>query len=179
MHIRIFTDLEDPSCVLMDLSSLIHACKYANKEGNHIITKTLMSMFHQDQEMIKIEKDSDIYSFLKKCPNVIIDEITWQMIKEAYLIARLQNNGAMLRELGKILSHWEQYVIEQTEFDGLATEVATLSNEARNFVLKYHDCYVYEEQKRKKIPKVKENKDTITNRSVVEMGTKIKSKKVA
>lgn len=168
MEIQLYTDLEDSKYVFIDLSSLIHAYEYATKKGNHQIASQLLTLFSSGIEHVRIAKNNPIYTFLKSSLCIKEDEITWKTIKESYLIARLQNNTPVLRILGKILGHWEQYVLEQNEQDGLFKELTILPEEVRHFVLKYHDVSFYEEQKREQV-KLLENHTEEENRSVVEI----------
>lgn len=170
MDIQIYTDLEDSRYVLIDLFSLIRAYACANKEGNQPIANQLLTLFSGGREIVRIAKTSPIYSFLKTSSHTKEDEITWKTIKESYLIARLQNNTPVLRTLGKVLGHWEQYVLEKNEWDGLIREVTGLPEQVRHFVLKYHDVALYEEQKRKQVKPIEEDNHAVINRSVVEIG---------
>lgn len=171
MNIRIYTDLENPDSILMDISSLIHAYEYAVKEGNNTIASLLKPLFTQNTEIVKVEKASPIYTFLKNCPMTMEDEITWDEIKGAFLTARLQNNKAVLQELGKVLGHWEQHVLEQNELDGLVKELVQLPKEIQNYILKYHNTANYENRIREQVQglsKKPEAKDDIT-RGVAEI----------
>lgn len=171
MNIQIYTDLEDSKYVFIDFTSLIHAYAYAVKEGNQSVAQQLLSYFHEESENVRIAKESPIYTFLKTSSHVAEDEITWKTLQEAYLIARLQNNSAILRSLGKVLGHWEQYVLQGKEWDGLTREVISLPEQVRRFVLKYHDVSLYEIQRREQVQPIKDNKETIvSNRSMVEIG---------
>ncbi len=171
MDIQIYTDLKDSEYVVMDFSSLIHAYEYAVKEENHKVASLLTSLFHEGSENVRISKKSPIYSFLKNSLHIREDEITWKTIKEAYLIARLQNNIPILRSLGKVLSHWEQYVSEKKEQDGLFEEVMHLPKQVHHFILKYHDVSIYETGKREQEkPMTKNSQEKNPNRSVVEIG---------
>lgn len=171
MDIQIYTDLEDPKYVFIDFSSLIHAYTYAIKEENQLMARYLLSLFHEGSENVRISKTSPIYTFLKTSPYIKENEITWKTIKEAYIIARLQNNNSVLRILGKVLGHWEQYVLEKNECGGLLKEVAELPKPVYQFVLKYHDVSLYENKKREQTKPIEDNNTkTIINRSVVEIG---------
>ena len=169
MDIQIYTDLEDAKYVFIDLSSLIHAYEYAVRKENHPIANQVLTLFSEGTEHVRIAKNSPIYTFLKSSPYIKEDEITWNTIKESYLIARLQNNTPVLRILGKVLGHWEQYVLEQNEQDGLFKELTILPEEIRQFVLKYHDVSLYEEQKKDHVKPIENNTEEM-NRSVVEIG---------
>lgn len=163
MNIRIYTDLENPNYISMDISSLIHAYEYAVKEGNTQVASLLKPLFSLDIEQVKIEKTSPIYTFLKACPMVTEDEITWNEVKGAFLTARLQNNKVVLQELGKVLGHWEQHVLEQNELDGLVNEIIKLPNEIRNYILKYHDTSYYENRVRERAQKPVKEQDVEDN----------------
>lgn len=172
MDIKVYTDINDPNFVIMDLSSLIHAYEYAVREKNEIIAASLMTMFHEGPEEIRLEKTNPVYKFLKENSKISEDEITWNMIEEAFLIARLQNNTPVLRNLGTVLGHWEKYVEEQNELEGLVQEIVQLPESIRKFVLKYHDSKSYQEVKRSQPHDMKTSneKEVKLNRSVVEIG---------
>ncbi len=179
MDIRIYTDVKDPGNVLMDLSSLIHVYQCAKRKQNHKIEKQLASLFVIEEELISISKDSEIYSFIKQCPDVVLDQITWDMVKESYLIARFQNNMPMLRSIGKILGHWGNYLIDKHELEGLEKEMAKAPSTVREFILKYHNSSTYEEQQRRQSLNKKETSNPVINRSVVEIGNRKKIYKKA
>lgn len=172
MDIRIYTDFESEDHVFMESSSLIHAYEHAIHLGNEKVANALKSLFCKDMEKSRIEKSSFIYTFLKSCPNVKLDDINFQMVKEAYLIARYQNNKTVLRYLGKILGHFEQYVLEKRELEGLAQELISLPEEVRNYVLKHHDVLFYEEDLRYKARtnSPKSTPKSIQTRSYLEIG---------
>ncbi len=171
MSIQIYTDLKNPEYVSMNLSSLLDAYTYAVKEGNHTVASLLANLFHEESEYVRISKKSPIYSFLKVSPYVTEDEITWETIKQAYVISRLQNNIPILHSLGKVLGHWDQYILEKKERDGLFEELVNLPESVRHFILKYHDVSVYEAQKRvQKNKVVDDHQGQNPNRSIVEIG---------
>lgn len=176
MNIRIYTNLENPNVVSMDISSLIHAYEYAVREENTQIASLLKPLFSSEMDQIQIEKTSPIYTFLKSCPMTTEDEITWNEIKGAFLTARLQNNKPVLQALGKVLGHWEQHVLEKNELNGLVQEIVQLPEKVRNYILKYHDTNYYENHVRERAQvSMKEQgmQDTITRGAaeIVRMGT--------
>lgn len=172
MDIQMYTDMNDPNFVTMDLSSLIHAYEYAVREKNEMVATSLMKMFREGTEEVRLEKTNPVYLFLKEGSKVKEDEITWNMIEEAFLIARLQNNTPILRSLGTVLGHWEQYAVDQKELEGLVKEIIQLPESVRKFILKYHDSKSYQETKRNQVNEIKVSKETEEkiNRSVVEIG---------
>ncbi len=175
MDIQIYTDLEDKNYVLIDLPSLINAYKYAVNVNNHQMANSFLTLFREGKEENRIEKTSSIYHFLQTCPTLKVDEINFEKIKEAYLIARLQNNTAILRSLGKILGHWEQYVLDENELEGLAKEIIALPEQVKFYILKYHNISIYEKKKREEATEVYKTKKAkspvkIPMNSFVEMG---------
>lgn len=172
MDIHIYTDINDPNFVTMDLSSLIHAYEYAVREKNEQVASIFMEMFREGTEEVRLEKSNPAYVFLKNSKVAKEDEISWKMIEEAFLIARLQNNAPILRVLGTVLGHWERYVLEQNELEGLAKEVIGLPENVRSFILKYHNSKAYQEQKREQVSSIETTKqsESTISRSVVEMG---------
>lgn len=175
MDIEIYTDLKNRESIFMDFSSLIHTYEYAIREKNDEVASSVLSLFREETETVRISKKSPIYSFLKTIPHVKEDEITWKAMKEAYLIARLQNNTFMLRTIGKVLGHWEHYALENKEQDGLLKEVSELPEQVRQFIIKYHDVSIYELQKKAQAKKQEksacdETNEMVSNRSMVEIG---------
>ena len=159
MDIQIYTDLNNEDYIFIDLASLMHAYEYATQIGNKDIAETLKSLFQDGTEKTRIEKTSAVYLFLKTCPNVKLDDINLEMIQQAYLVARYQNNAVVLRSLGKILGRWQNYVLEDNELEGLTKEVLALPEDIRNYILNHHDASFYEEQIREKAKTVKKQEE--------------------